>query len=68
MQIRNSKLCEAIQGLLSGEIMRDFLTFLATISLKLAKWEEKSRCKMLLSRQILQIFPTEIHDFSRVLA
>ena len=56
------------QGLFSGEIVRDSLIFLATISMKFAEWEEKSHCKMLLSRQILLIFPTEIHDFSQVLA
>ena len=38
--------CLPMQGLFSGEIMRDLLTFMPKISLKFAKWEKKSHTKM----------------------
>ena len=57
-----------LQGLFSGEIVRDSLVFWLKISLKLAKWEEKSHTKQLFSQTILPVFPQKIHNFSLVLA
>ena len=58
-----------LQGLFSGEIVRDYLIFWPKISLKLAKWEEKSaHTKQLFSQTILPVFPQKIHNFSLVLA
>ena len=48
--------------------MRDSLIFWPKISLKLAKWEEKSHTKQLFSQTILPVFPQKIHNFSLVLA
>ena len=56
------------QRLFSGEIVRDSLIFRPKISLKLAKWEEKSHTKQLFSQTILPVFPQKIHNFSLVLA
>ena len=48
--------------------MRDYFIFGPKISLKLAKWEEKSHTKQLFSQTILPLFPQKIHNFSLVLA
>ena len=48
---------EKMQGLFSGEIVRDSVIFWPKISLKLAKWEEKSHTKQLFSQTILPVFP-----------
>ena len=48
-----------LQGLFSGEIVRDSLDFWQKISLKLAKWEEISYTKQLFSQTILPVFPAE---------
>ena len=42
--------------------------FWPKISLKLAKWDEKSHTKQLFSKTILPVFPQKIHNFSLVLA
>ena len=47
--------------------MRDSLIFWPKISLKLAKWEEKSHTKLLFSQTILPVFPQKINNFSLVL-
>ena len=57
-----------MQGLFSGEIVRDSLIFWPKISLKLAKWEEISHTKQLFSQTILPVFKQKIHNFSLVLA
>ena len=56
------------QGLFSGEIVRDSLIFWSKLSLKLAKWEEKSHTKLLFSQTISPIFLQKIHNFLLVLA
>ena len=56
-----------MQGLFSGEIVRDSLIFWTKISLKLAKWEEKSHTKQLFSQTFMQIFRQKINNFSLVL-
>ena len=56
------------QRLFSGEIVRDSLIFWPKISLKLAKWEEKSHTKQLFSQTILPVLPQKINNFSLVLA
>ena len=50
---------ERVQGLFSGEIMRNLLIFMPKISLKFAKWEKKSHTKMKIWQKILLKFLAE---------
>ena len=66
--VRLFLVCYGVQGLFSGEIVRDSLIFWPKISLKLAKWEEKSHTKQLISQTILPVFPQKIDNFLLFLA
>ena len=55
----NFQLCSLIQGLFSGEIVRDLLIFMPKFLLKFAKWEKKPHTKMKIPQKILLKFLAE---------